>query len=41
MLEEEEGQNKKVMNIVLQDEGIHDSIHPQQEKEGDEKVSKD
>ncbi len=30
------------MNIVLQDEGIHDSVHPQQqEKEGDEKVSKD
>ena len=40
MMEEQESHNeKKVTNIVLQDDGIHDSTYPHEEKEPEEKVA--
>lgn len=40
MMEDETSSNeRKVTNIVLQDDGIHDSTFPHEEKESEEKVA--
>lgn len=41
MMDEEEEERPQTMNIVLQDDGIHDSVYPVKEAESEDRVSKE